>query len=219
MKKINVCLMKKMILCAADKIIENEPYLTEIDTIIGDGDHGSGMKRGFSVLKKQFEGKRFMELDSMCKEAGLELLKSMGGASGVIFGTMFIGGVGCLPHGDEANLKQIAEYFMQSEKAIERRGRTVPGQKTMLDAFMPAVCALETAAVSGETVEAAFSNAAAAAKQGAEESSLLQGKVGRSKNFKEAAVGLPDPGAVSVSLIFKAFSEALEGEKGNEENH
>lgn len=215
MDKIDVCLMKKMLLYAADKIIRNEPYLTEIDTVIGDGDHGSGMKRGFTVLKKYLTDNRIEELDTLCKETGLELLKSMGGASGVIFGTMFIGGVDCLPHGKETDLHQLAEYFMHGEMAIERRGRTKPGQKTMLDALMPAALSLKDSADKEEDICTAFRKAAYASKEGADNSRLLKGSVGRSKNFKEAAVGLPDPGAVSVSLIFQAFSEAVE--KGGEQ--
>lgn len=213
MDRIDICLMKEMLLHAADTIIENEPYLTEIDTVIGDGDHGHGMKRGFSVLKKYLKETETSQIDSLCRETGLELLKSMGGASGVIFGTMFIGGAGCLPHGTEASLDQIAEYFVQGEQAIERRGRTKPGQKTMLDALMPAVSALKISAGNAEDMGTAFRKAAQAAWEGAQQSRILKGSVGRSKNFKEAAIGLPDPGAVSVSLIFKAFSETMEKEE------
>ena len=98
MKKIYVKNMQKLLLCAADKIIENESYLTQIDTIIGDGDHGTGMKRGFTALKKMLKSEEFREMDTLCKMTGMELLKSMGGASGVIYGTMFLGGIQCMPH-------------------------------------------------------------------------------------------------------------------------
>lgn len=213
MEKIDVNTMKQMLIRASEMIIEKEPYLTEIDTVIGDGDHGKGMKRGFTALKNLLKGTEYSELDTLCREAGLELLKSMGGASGVIFGTMFLGGVNVLPHEYQADTAHIVSYFEEGEKAVERRGRTKPGQKTMLDAFYPAVVAMKTAADRGEILEAVFEEGARGAAEGAEASSRLKSEVGRSKNFHEASVGLPDPGAVSTSLIFAAFADELRKEK------
>ncbi|MCI9328272.1 MAG: dihydroxyacetone kinase subunit L [Ruminococcus sp.] len=207
MGQINVETLQEMFFHGAELIIEKEPRLTEIDSVIGDGDHGTGMKRGFSAVKMMLCERKFHYVDELCQAVSLELIKSMGGASGVIFGTMFFGGIGRLPHGDAVSTEELADYFYDGEQAIERRGRSKPGQKTMLDALYPAVCALKEHAgtQAGEMLAAAYQ----AAAKGAEKSKGILPKVGRSKNFREEALGLPDPGAVSVSYLFRAFSEVL----------
>lgn len=209
MKKLNTRKLKKMMENAAKLIVANEPYLTEIDHVIGDGDHGLGMKRGFSALYRMLEKQEFHEVDSLCKAVGMELVKSMGGASGVIFGTMFIGGIHELPHESCCNLIQLARYFEEGEKAIERRGKAKAGQKTMLDALIPAVESLNHSAAQDEEMETAFLRAYYAALDGVKASKGMESKIGRSKNFREATIGLPDPGAVSTSLLFKAFYEEI----------
>lgn len=209
MKRLNTRKLKKMIENAAKLIVANEPYLTEIDTIIGDGDHGIGMKRGFTALYQMLEKQEFHELDTLCKAVGMELVKSMGGASGVIFGTMFIGGLSKLPHENTCSLSQIAEYFEEGEKAIEHRGKARAGQKTMLDALIPVVESFKRSACMDEEMEGAFLRAYNAALDGVKASKSMESGIGRSKNFREATIGLPDPGAVSTSLIFKAFYEEI----------
>ncbi|HAX51071.1 dihydroxyacetone kinase subunit DhaL [Muricomes intestini] len=209
MKTIHVKNMKALLVHASETIIENEPLLTKIDTVIGDGDHGIGMKRGFMAVKKMLEKKEFLEMDTLCKSTGIELLKSMGGASGVIFGTMFLGGISHMPHENFADLNQIASYFADGEAAIERRGKTKPGQKTMLDALMPAISAMKQVAENSGEIRTLFEEGYKGALQGMEASKTMQSRVGRSKNFHESTIGLPDPGAVSTSLIFKAFAEEI----------
>lgn len=223
MKELKVSQLQRIFKHAAETIIENEPYLTEIDNIIGDGDHGTGMKRGFTALGKMLEQKEFADVNCLCGEAAMELLKSMGGASGVIFCTMFFGGLDYIPHGEQVNLSQLAMYFEAGEEAIEKRGKAKPGQKTMLDALCPAVLALKKAAEQQEDLGTAFQMAYKGALEGVEASKSMQSRVGRSKNFQEATIGYPDPGAISTSLIFKAFSEGIrscrEMEERNEKNY
>lgn len=207
MGQIKIETLQEMFLHGADRIIEKEPYLTEIDSVIGDGDHGTGMKRGFSAVKRMLAERTFCYADELCQSVSLELIKSMGGASGVIFGTMFFGGIGRLPHKGAVSAEELADYFYDGEQAIERRGRSKPGQKTMLDALYPAVCAMKGRG--GQGAAEMFAAAYQAALEGVEESKSILPKVGRSKNFREEALGLPDPGAVSVSCLFQAFSEVL----------
>ncbi len=209
MKKIYVKNMQKLLLCAADKIIENESYLTQIDTIIGDGDHGIGMKRGFTALKKMLKSEEFREMDTLCKMTGMELLKSMGGASGVIYGTMFLGGIQCMPHEAYADCYQFISWLSEGEASIERRGKTKPGQKTMLDALMPAVTAMRQASELSDDIVQILQAGYSGASRGVEESKKMQSRAGRSKNFCGETIGLPDPGAVSTSFIFEAFAEEI----------
>lgn len=134
----------------------------------------------------------------------------MGGASGVIFGSMFLGGLKYLPHEFEVGAISLAQYFSEGEKAIEKRGKARPGDKTMLDALYPACKAMMDSAESTPDVKTLFLKAYNASKKGAEDSKKFTSKIGRSKNFRDKTLGLPDPGAVSVSFIFQAFYEIIQ---------
>lgn len=208
MDRLKVDCFQKMFLHAAGTIIEKEPELTRIDSVIGDGDHGIGMKRGFQAVKELLEHKKYGYVDELCYAVSIELIKTMGGASGVIFGTMFFGGINCLSHTPEVTAFQLNDYFRKGEQSIERKGKARPGQKTMLDALYPACEAMDRVASLGE-IKILFREAAAGAALGVEESKTIRSKIGRSKNFQDRTIGLPDPGAVSTGLIFQAFYESL----------
>jgi len=209
MDSVNVSKLKEMLINVCETIIMNEPYLTSIDSIIGDGDHGIGMKLGFTALRKMLENHGdFSTIAELMKLCGLELVKTMGGASGVIFGTLFTGGIVALGNEPKATTIQLAEFFFNSEKAIERRGRSKYGQKTMLDALLPATERMKAAAERGASIKEAFEEAYNGAREGVERGKEFVSKMGRSKNFREATIGQPDPGAVSISYIFKALYES-----------
>lgn len=207
---ITVDNMKNMFMNMSEEIINNEHYLTEIDTIIGDGDHGIGMKRGFSAVQVKLKGMEFIGLEVLVKTTGIELLKTMGGTSGVIFGTMFIGGAELLNEKYEISIDELANYFEAGCVAIQRRGGAKAGQKTMLDALIPAVNSLKESAEMALETELALEKAYKAALNGVEETKEMKAKTGRSKNFQERTIGWPDPGAISISLIFKAFYKSYE---------
>lgn len=210
MDKLDVRQLKQLLQKVARLIIESEPYLTEIDTVIGDGDHGTGMKRGFTAVQKMLSESEFQTIDALVRAVGMELIKTMGGASGVIFGTMFIGGLSQVAGKESATVADLARYFDAGEQAIEKRGKAKAGDKTMLDALIPAAAALKAAAeLEGASVERAFADAYDAALGGVEASKAMISRTGRSKNFREATIGLPDPGAVSVSLIFQALRDGV----------
>ncbi|MEM1483798.1 dihydroxyacetone kinase subunit DhaL [Oscillospiraceae bacterium PP1C4] len=209
MKTITVTTLQRMMIHVADEIIANESYLTEVDTVIGDGDHGIGMKRGFQALKNMLEKTAFDTVDFLLKAVGIELVKTMGGASGVIFGTMFIGGLNKLSPSDTISLDELAAYFDEGVSAIKRRGKAKAGEKTMLDALIPAVESLKQSAEEQSDMQDALEKAYTMAEGGVEASKSMKSRVGRSKNFQDATLGLPDPGAISTSLIFKALFEGV----------
>ena len=209
MERLYVELFQKMFVRGAALITEKEPYLTEIDSVIGDGDHGIGMKRGCEAVGRLLGKQQFDYVDELCYGVSTELIKTMGGASGIIFGTMFFGGLSKLGHKEYVTAGQLSEYFMEGEQAIERRGKARPGQKTMLDALYPACIAMKQAASQSEDVIFLFEKACQAAEDGAEESKNMKSGIGRSKNFKDKTLGLPDPGAVSASLWFRAFCDTV----------
>ena len=165
------------------------------------------MKRGFTALAKLLSGTEYDSVSAMMRDTSIELIRSMGGASGVIFGTMFSGGIGILPAGDRVSTETLARYFDMGEQAIEKRGRSKPGEKTMLDALAPAVAAMKRSA-DGDAVSF-FENAWLASLRGVEESRDMISVRGRSSNFGDRCLGLPDPGAMSVSYIFEGIYETI----------
>ena len=207
MNTITTTQLQEALLHVCDVIIDAEGMLTELDTIIGDGDHGIGMKTGFSALRTLLQGERFTDTFTLLKESGLMLIKVMGGTSGVIFGTMFIGGLSAVKDKDPITVQDFAQYIDLGTKAISVRGKVDRGAKTMYDALAEARDSLLKAAAENADVHAFFLAGAEGAERGAEATKPMQSRMGRSKNFRDRTVGHPDSGAVSTSLIFRALSD------------
>lgn len=201
--------LQEMLLKVSEKIVASEPLLTELDTIIGDGDHGFGMRTGFSAVAKELTGRAWQSPYDLFKDSGMTLIRVMGGTSGVIFGTLFIGGLSVLEGKETLSVQDFADYIDMGTKSIARRGRTSRGDKTMYDALIEASESLLASASAKESFETAFAKAYEAAKRGVENTKSMLSKKGRSKNFKDKTLGHPDTGAVSVSLIFEAFHETI----------
>jgi dihydroxyacetone kinase-like protein len=207
MKTLNVNQTKEMILYVADKVIESKPYLTEIDSQIGDGDHGIGMAGGFEKVKAQLAAKEVKTINEIFSTTGMAMLNSMGGASGVIFGTMFMSGVKGLAPMECLDTKELAEIFGNSLKAIKERGKAQVGDKTMVDAFEPAVISLHESAQASMPLPEALRLAEESAKQGVENTKNCIAKFGRAKSLLERAIGHQDAGATSTWIIFRSMLE------------
>ncbi|RKY02588.1 MAG: dihydroxyacetone kinase subunit L [Spirochaetes bacterium] len=208
MKSLSINQVVEMIIYICSKLVEEEKYLTEIDKKIGDGDHGITVKRGFGSLKRVLEKKQhFNSVNELFKLCGIEILKNMGGASGVLFGTLFIGGLKYVEEVNYITLGFLSRFFRNSLQSIINRGRASRGDKTMIDALFPAVQALEKSSKKHEDIRIAIKNAALEAKKGMESTKNMKAKFGRAKHYGERALGIPDPGAITVYLIFKHMSE------------
>lgn len=235
MNTISTKQLQAALTCAARRIIEAEPYLTEMDTIIGDGDHGTSMKGGFSALEQQLAKQEYASPYDLLHASGLCLVRSMGGASGVLFGTLFIGGLDQLKGAAEAGISlcthlddvegstsrplvslsagALVAFWSGSVDAIQRRGRTGPGDKTMVDALVPAAKAMQAELQKGGGIPAILKAAYLAALEGVENTRTMMPRAGRSKNFREKAIGHPDPGAISVSIILQGLYEGIQREE------
>lgn len=196
---------------AAAYIVEAEPYLTEVDTVIGDGDHGEGMKIGFTALGIQLDKENYATPYALLHASGLCLVRTMGGASGVLFGTLFIGGLEAVKGKNVLSASDLAAFFDQSIAAVQQRGRTGPGGKTMVDALVEANEAMKNKLAGSKQIEDILCAAYLGATAGMEKTKDMLPQAGRSKNFREKALGYPDPGAISVSIIFKGLYEAIMG--------
>ena len=201
---------RNMLLYIADKIIAKKPYLTEIDSAIGDGDHGIGMAGGMQKAKKKLiKMGEASDAYEVFAAAGKAMLLSMGGASGVIFGSLYLAGATDMDPKAVLTPEDLAKMERKSLKAIQERGKAEVGDKTMVDALSPAVDALEANADKGllEMLKAAEE----AAKQGVENTKQCMAKFGRAKSLMERAIGYQDAGATSVWLIFQGMREFVEG--------
>lgn len=214
LEQLNVEDTRNMLLYVADKIIANKSYLTEVDSAIGDGDHGIGMAGGMQKAKKKLlkiENER--NAYQVFETAGQAMLMSMGGASGVIFGSLYLAGAKGMEAKDILTAQDIAEMEEKSLIAIQKRGGARLGDKTMVDALSPAVDALKEHAQEGllEMMKAAEE----AARQGVENTKQYIAKYGRAKSLLERAIGYQDAGATSVYLIFQGMREFIEGSLEN----
>ncbi len=196
-----------------DKIDSNKEYLSKLDTEIGDGDHGTSMARGFKSLYDKLDELKQQDIGSILKKAGFELIKTIGGSAGAVFGTLFTGQASYydkhLKGKESLDLNDLANMLNESLNQIKKRGNADLGDKTMIDALQPAVEALKESAEKGLSINDAFSEAVKRAKEGAEKTKEMIGKHGRSKYLGERGKGYIDPGAVSTFLIFEAISEYL----------
>lgn len=200
---------KEMLRFVAGRIMEAEPLLTRLDSEIGDGDHGIGMRTGMkNALEALSADGTKGNAYEFFEKAGQTMLMSMGGASGVIFGSLFLEGA---KGKEQESLKaeDLAGLFERSLQAIQERGKAKVGDKTMVDALAPAVDAMKQHAEEG--LSAMLAAAEEAAHQGAEATKELVANFGRAKNLGERALGHEDAGAVSTWLIFQAMRDFVSG--------
>jgi len=201
--------LQTMMICAADAIVAAEPELTRIDMVIGDGDHGIGMKTGFTALKRELESGRYADPYELFHACGLCLVRSMGGSSGVLFGTLFIGGLETIRGLDVLDGAALCAYLCGGVDAVIRRGKAKAGYKTMVDALLPARARMTEALGETSDIHALLDAAAQGALEGVEATKGMLPRLGRSKNFRETALGWPDPGAVSVSVLFGGMRDGV----------
>lgn len=202
--------VRQILLACADRIFRCEPYLTKVDSAIGDGDHGTGMMTGMTaakeVLLKAEGGSDIYRLYADMAEA---MQRSMGGASGMIFSTLFAGDAKDKEPSDFFTPAMLADQMQAGLKAIQDLGHAKPGDKTMVDALYPAVLAMQEK--KGESFEVMLKAAADAAKVGVENTKDQIAKFGRAKSLMERAKGHQDAGATSTWLILQQMADCVSG--------
>jgi dihydroxyacetone kinase phosphoprotein-dependent L subunit len=194
-----------------NELIESKPYLTEVDSAIGDGDHGIGMSIGFEAAIKKLNESTFVSVNDVFKAIGMAMISSMGGASGIIFGTMFVGGAAKVQASETLTLEFLSDFMKESLEAIKKRGKAELGDKTMIDALEPAVIGLQEAVASNKSLLEGLVEAERKAEAGVQLTKEYVAKFGRAKSLGERAIGHQDAGATSVYLIFKSMRIWVEG--------
>jgi dihydroxyacetone kinase phosphoprotein-dependent L subunit len=208
--KLNAAQVKEMFLYVGDQVRENKPLLTKIDSAIGDGDHGIGMSVGFTKSEENLTQKECTTINDVFKTIGMSMIANMGGASGVIFGTLFTGGVKGLDPQEELTLPLLAQILEGSVKSIKERGKAELGDKTMIDALEPAVEGIKQSVEENQSLLEGLVTAEKCAAIGVEKSKEYVAKFGRAKSLGERAIGHQDAGATTVWIMFKSMREWVE---------
>ena len=204
----------RMIAGAAASIRAHHAMLSQLDCAAGDGDHGTTMLRTVGRLEECFTTGNSDDLRTCIQKAGWSVLGVDGGASSSLLGTFFTGMADAPAWVASICTSDLALIFEAGLAAVRRQTKAQPGDKTMMDALVPAVEALRSAADTGKSVPEALGAAAEAARAGAEATRDLIARHGRAKFLGEKTRGHVDPGATSISLMFEGFCSAFQESKG-----
>ncbi len=191
----------------ANVISENSNYLTELDSAIGDADHGANMDRGFKAVLKKLPEVSDKDIGTIFKTVGMTLISTVGGAGGPLYGTFFLQ-AGMKTAGKmELNASDWSDTLEAALNGVVMRGKAVLGDKTMVDALTPAVNTLKEAVRTSQPINQALALSAEAAKKGMEGTIPLVARKGRASYLGERSAGHQDPGATSSYLILKNAAE------------
>lgn len=196
----------------ADLLEENKGYLTELDAAIGDADHGVNIARGFAAVIQKLTAQPGQPLGPMFKSAGMTLMSTVGGASGMLYGNFFLKAANVAGDRQALTPAELLAVLEAGRDGIVQRGRAELGDKTMIDAWTPAVAALRDALDAGQSLAAALRATVAAAETGMRATIPLQARKGRASYLGERSIGHQDPGATSTHLILCALADTFADE-------
>jgi len=192
----------------ADRVTEQKDWLTELDAAIGDADHGINMARGMSAVAGDLPDQP-ADLAALFKRTGMKLVSTVGGASGPLYGTFFLRMGAAAGDATSIDGLGLAAALRAGCEGIKARGKAELGEKTMLDAMMPALDALDEALGAGQSPAEAMKIAAEAAATGREATIPMLATKGRASYLGERSIGHLDPGAASSTLLFETLAAAM----------
>ena len=196
----------------AAAIAENKEYLTELDSAIGDADHGINMNRGFQAVLAKLEGDGQgvqADVGALLKTVGMTLVSTVGGASGPLYGTLFLQMGSSAAGKPELSGEDWAAALAAGVAGVQRRGKAELGDKTMIDALVPAVEALRSSLAGGATAGEALHRSTEAARDGMTATIPLVARKGRASYLGERSANHQDPGATSSWLLLRTAEETL----------
>ncbi|MBS5723241.1 MAG: dihydroxyacetone kinase subunit L [Actinomyces sp.] len=200
---------RRWIELAAADVAEQRDYLVDLDRAIGDGDHGENMDRGFKAAVEALGQAQPASVAEVLKTVAKTLMSTVGGAAGPLYGTAFLRASKAAGDGD-LDGAGVAAVIAGALDGIQARGKATTGEKTMVDAWTPALEAARAAAESGSDPAAVLEAAATAAESGATATEPMRATKGRASYLGERSIGHLDPGAVSTSLILRAAVRAAD---------
>lgn len=186
----------------------NRERLTELDSSIGDADHGSNMDRGFSAVKAELAAHALPDMASIFQKVATVLIRSVGGSAGPLYGTFFLRAGAACAGKSQLGAADVAAMFQAGIEGVQQRGKAVAGDKTMLDALLPALEAMRQGIEGGASLTEMLDEAAAAAESGMLATVPMQARKGRASYLGARSIGHQDPGATSSYLLIKAAADA-----------
>jgi phosphoenolpyruvate---glycerone phosphotransferase subunit DhaL len=190
----------------AQTAVDNETYFCELDAVVGDGDFGYSLARGFEIVLSEWESMEYTDVSGLLKKTAITLTKRIGGTSGPIWGTAFLRAGGALADKAQPTGDDVIAAFRAAIEGIKQRGNTDLGDKTLLDALVPAVDILEQSLPEGAA--AAIEKAAAQARESAEATKGMVAQRGRASYTGERSRDSVDAGAIGIAVMFEAVSKA-----------
>ena len=189
-------------------IEENAQFLTDLDAAIGDNDHGINMARGFKKVDADLPGLAGKDIGAILKKVGMDLVSTVGGSSGPLYGTAFMKAGAKAAGKNEISLEDFIVMMDEAIGGVQLRGKAVKGEKTMLDAMIPAQEAMKAAAAGGADTAAVLQAGVKAAEEGVEYTKTIIATKGRASYLGERSIGHQDPGATSFTVILQAIAAA-----------
>jgi phosphoenolpyruvate---glycerone phosphotransferase subunit DhaL len=186
---------------------ENRQPLTDLDAAVGDGDFGISLDRGFTAVRAELTANPPADLRAAFQAVATVLIKTMGGSSGPLLGTFFLrAGATCADKSELAPADVVA-LFQAGVEGLQQRGKAAPGDKTMMDAWLPAVEAMQGALTAGGGLSEVLDRGVAAAEAGMRATISMQARKGRASYLGDRSVGHQDAGATAVALLFKTTAD------------
>ena len=194
----------------SERITENKDFLTELDREIGDSDHGINMARGFAAVMAKLSPED-SDIGAVLKKAGMTLLSKVGGASGPLYGTAYMEAGKITAGKTELDPSDVKAMFDAAIAGIQKRGKAVRGEKTMLDAIIPASETFAAKIAGGSDMVSALEAACESAKEGVEYTKTIIATKGRASYLGERSIGHQDPGATSAMITLEAVRDFMKG--------
>ena len=206
---VDVTALRSWLGTFAEEVAASRDLLTRLDAEIGDADHGSNLHRGMTKVVAAIDESPPATPAALLKTAGMTLVSNVGGASGPLYGTLFLRLAGAAGVTDRLEPSQLAEGFRSGLAGIVSRGHASAGDKTMYDALAPACDALEQGLASGASLREALESAATAAAEGRDSTVPMLARKGRASYLGERSIGHQDPGATSTAMLIDAAASTL----------
>lgn len=188
---------------------EQKEFLTDLDNAIADGDHGINMARGFAAVEQKLPGLCGQDVGTVFKTVGMTLVSAVGGSAGPLYGTAFMK-AGMLMAGKTAmDMNDLLLCLKAAVEGVMARGRATRGEKTMLDAMIPALEAMERASAAGKTKAEILASGVSAAKEGVEYTRTIAATKGRASYIGARSIGHQDPGATSFTFMLETVARSL----------
>jgi len=200
---------KPILLKMVKAVQENKAYLGEVDGLIGDGDHGMNMNKGFSLFEERFQNEEFSFTEGL-DELGMILLNEIGGSMGPIYGTIFMEMAEAGEEPEEITLTGLGDMLDAGLQGLYGIVEAKPGDKTLVDALAPAVKVMKESAENGNSLEEALKKMKEAADNGRDTTKDMVAKFGRSSRLGERSRGVLDAGAVSCCIILNAMADGIQ---------